>query len=155
MQQVLRDRDVDQRGVDIPVAEVGREERQTILRVDARPVPFEDPVHDHRVPQVVQTRSRSPLRWLQPGAAYNVNEQPGDGLLRVAGTPLLVPEQPGPRILRCADPTPCIDIGLKFGHHSVGQRQDFGLVELGQPDRDRAALKINIPQIEAGNLAPP
>ena len=32
MQQVLRDRDVDQRRVDIPMAKIGREERQAILR---------------------------------------------------------------------------------------------------------------------------
>ena len=103
----------------------------------------------------MQTRSRSPLRWLQPGAAYDVNEQPGDGLLRIAGTALLVPEQPGPRVLRCTGMAPHIDVGPKFGHHSVGQRQYPGLVELGLPDRDRAALKINIAQIEAGDLAAP
>ncbi len=49
MKEVLRDGDVDQGGVDIPMAKIGREERQAILRVDARPIPFEDPVHDHRV----------------------------------------------------------------------------------------------------------
>jgi hypothetical protein len=40
MQQVLRDGDVDQSGVDIPMTEVGREERQSILRIDPQAVPF-------------------------------------------------------------------------------------------------------------------
>src|SRR4029077_6330226 len=99
MQKVLRDSDVDQRRVDISMAEIGCEERQTILWVDARLVPFEDPVHDHRVPQVVQARTCSPLRRFQPGTAYDVNKQPSDGLFRIVGATLLVPEQARARIM--------------------------------------------------------
>src|SRR5580700_5042390 len=65
MQQVLGDGDVDQSRVDIPMTEIGREERQAILRVDARPVPFEDPVHDHRVAQVMNARAGFSSQWLQ------------------------------------------------------------------------------------------
>lgn len=32
--------------------------------VDARSVPFEDTVHDHRVAQIMNARSGSPLKWL-------------------------------------------------------------------------------------------
>ena len=35
LQEILRDRDVDERRMDIAMPEVGREERQLILRIDA------------------------------------------------------------------------------------------------------------------------
>src|SRR3546814_15204203 len=38
LQQILRDGDVDQRGVDIPVAHEGGAEVQLVLRIDAGPV---------------------------------------------------------------------------------------------------------------------
>src|SRR3546814_3412548 len=56
LQQILRDGDVDQRGVDIPVAHVGGEEVQLVLRIDAGPVPLEYPVDDHRMAQIVNAR---------------------------------------------------------------------------------------------------
>jgi hypothetical protein len=40
------------------VAEVGRQERQLILRIDAGAIPREDTVHNHRVTQVMNARPR-------------------------------------------------------------------------------------------------
>jgi hypothetical protein len=66
-----------------------------------------------------------------------------------------MPEQAGAWVLRCSGTAPCIDICPKFGHHAVGKWQDPGLEELGLPNRDRATLKVDVIQIEAGKLAPP
>ena len=157
MQQVLRDGDVDQGGVDIPVAQVGREERQAILRIDAGPVPFEDPVHDHRVAQVVETRTGSPRAGLQLSPANDVDEQPSDGLLGVYWcTALLVPEQAGSRILRCSGTAPCIDIGAEA---RPSRCRDNGRILVLKNLVCRIvivpALKVDVTQIEAGELAPP
>jgi FKBP-type peptidyl-prolyl cis-trans isomerase (trigger factor) len=40
----------------------------------------------------------------------------------------------------------------QLGHHAIGQRQDSGLEELRFADRDRAALKVNVTQVEAGKF---
>src|ERR1700730_827206 len=103
----------------------------------------------------MQARPRSPLRWFQLGPADDVDEQPSDGLLCVTCTTLLVPEQAGAWVLRCSGTAPCIDVGPKLAHHAVGKRQYSGLEELRLPNRDRATLKVDVTQIEAGKLAPP
>src|SRR5215467_9675089 len=56
MKQVLFNGDVGKGGMDILMAKICREERQPVLRIDARAVPFEDTVHDHRVAQIVDSR---------------------------------------------------------------------------------------------------
>src|ERR1700757_1144111 len=53
MKQILCNGDVDKGGVDILMTKICREERQPVLRIDARAVPIEDAVHDHRVAQIM------------------------------------------------------------------------------------------------------
>jgi hypothetical protein len=103
----------------------------------------------------MNARPELPLRWLQPGTTYDVCEQPGDHFGRVAGFALDVPEQGRVRILRCADLTPCSDVGPEFGHHTVRKWQNSGLEELGLPNRDGAVTGINVTKIQPGQLSPP
>jgi len=93
LQQILRDGDVDQRRVDVPVTQIGREEVQPVLRVDAGSIPFKDPVHDHRVPQVMHARPRPPGRRLEPSAAHDVGDHRGDRLRGVVAFEVALPEQ--------------------------------------------------------------
>ena len=102
------------------MTEIGREERQAILRVDARSVPFEDPVHDHRVAQIMNARPCFSSQWLQPRSAYDVREQPSDHFRCVMAIASLVPEQAGARVLRSTGTTPRIDIGAKLDYNAVG-----------------------------------
>jgi len=92
---------------------------------------------------------------LEFGAAKDVDEQPGDCCRGVPTIPLVMPEQPGLRILRRSGTSSGIHIGAQFDHYSVGQRQDSGLEELRLADRDRAALEVNVAQVEACKLASP
>ncbi len=77
----------------------------------------------------MNARPELPLQWLQSGTTYDICEQPGDHFGGVAGSALDVPEQGRARILRSADPTPCSDVGLKFGNYTVGKWQNSGLEE--------------------------
>ena len=101
----------------------------------------------------MKARPDFPLLRLQTGTAQDIDEQPRDCFLRIAGTALVMPEQPGLRVLRCAGTSPGIQIHTEIGHHAIGQRQDSGLEELRFADRDRAALKFNVTQVEAGKFA--
>ena len=80
LQQILRDRDIDQRRMDIAVPEVGRQVRKAILRIDAGAVPVENPVHDERVTNVVNTGADLSLEWFDAGAPQDVDEQPRNAL---------------------------------------------------------------------------
>jgi hypothetical protein len=83
--------------------EVSREERQSIVWIDARLVPLQNTVHDHRVAQIMNAWPGAPLQRLQPGAPNDVNKQPGDNFRCVtASAALLVPEQSGTWMLRRA-----------------------------------------------------
>src|SRR5713101_3668302 len=56
VEKVLRHRDVDERRMDIAVPEVGREELQPFLWIDAGAIPFKNAVHHERVTQVMNAR---------------------------------------------------------------------------------------------------
>src|SRR5271154_4221813 len=58
VQKILRHGDVHERRMDIAVPEIGREERQLVLRIDAGAIPFEHAVHHERVTQVMNARPR-------------------------------------------------------------------------------------------------
>ena len=93
LQEFLGDRDVDQRRVDIAVTQIGREERQPILRIDAGAVPLENAVHDERVTQVVNARTNLAFRRLDPGTPQDIDKASRYGLRGVAIVPLIMPEQ--------------------------------------------------------------
>ena len=57
MQQFLGDRDVNQSGVQVTMAEVGPEVRQLGLDIDVFPVPLDHPMHDETVPQIMDPRT--------------------------------------------------------------------------------------------------
>ena len=80
LQEILRDRDVDQRRMDIAVPEIGRQEWKLVLRIDAGAIPFENAIHDHGVTQVVNARTGLALRRLDPGTPQDVDEPPCDAL---------------------------------------------------------------------------
>ena len=106
LQEILGDGDIDQRRMDIAVPEIGRQERELVLRIDAGAIPLQNAVHDHRVTQVVNARTSLALRRLDPGAPQYVDEARCDALRRVACVSLIVPEQsrnpgfaaPSPRV---------------------------------------------------------
>ena len=64
LQKVLRDRDVDQCRMYIAVPEIGRQERQAVLSINAGPVPFKNAVHDERV-ALIPISELSPHVWAQ------------------------------------------------------------------------------------------
>ena len=92
LQEILRDRDIDQRRMDITVPKIGRQEWKLVLRIDAGPIPFQNAVHDHQVMQVVDARTDLALRRLDPGAPQYADEAPCDAMRSVACVSLIVPE---------------------------------------------------------------
>src|SRR5216684_451206 len=151
--KVLRHPDLDERRMDIAVPEVGREELQPFLWIDAGAIPFKNAVHHERVTQVMNARPGLASWRLKAGSPQYVDEQPSDTLGGVAHSVLVMPEQARLRILRRPSPPPRFQVFTKRCDDACGQRQDPGLEELGLADGDRADLQIDVAKAQARALA--
>src|SRR5260370_11501875 len=152
VEKLLRHRYVNERRMDIPVAQIGCKERQPFLRIDAGAIPREDAVHDHRVSQVMNARPGLASRRLKAGSPQYVDEQPHDRLGRVTRSVLVMPEQARLRILRRSTPPPRFQVFTNCCDDACRQRQNPGLEELALPDGDRADLQIDIAKAQARDL---
>jgi hypothetical protein len=74
-EQLLRDGQIDQRGMDAAVTEVGREVGQLALGVDPLAVPLEHPMDDKGVAEIVDTWSTSTRSGLETRRADHPPEQ--------------------------------------------------------------------------------
>ena len=65
LQQLTRDGDIDQCGMNALVAKVGGEVRQPWLRIDTLSVPVQHPMHNERVAKIVYARADTPAGRLE------------------------------------------------------------------------------------------
>src|SRR6266851_10516466 len=135
--------------MDIPVPEIGRQERELVLRVDAGAIPLENAVHHHRVTQVVNAWTGLALRRLNPGTPQYIDEPIRYAMRGVARVSLIVPEQAGILALRRLRRASRLQIFTQCRQRAVGQRQDSRFEELRLPDRDRAGLQIDVTEVQA------
>lgn len=79
--------------MDVLVAEVGRQIRKPLLRIDAIAVPREHAIGHERMAKIMNARADTPTAGLQPRTSHDLHEQLLGHRVRIAPGMLLMPEE--------------------------------------------------------------
>ena len=115
MQKLLRDRQINQRRMDVLVAEIRGQVWQHGLGVDACPIPFGHSVNHECVAKVVDAWAcaTARTRWFYASAPQDASQQTLHRNPRVSALSLLMPEQSRVFVGRATGFLPRVHVGLK------------------------------------------
>src|SRR5258708_170203 len=151
LEKLLRDRQVNERRMDVEVAEIRSQVLETVLWVDSLAIPLGHPMDDERVPDIVNPWSTTAAARVHTGAADNILEQCPGGDLAVSA--FFMHEQWRLYFLGSSRFTPGNEVVRQCGHGAGRQRQPARLEELGIAHVDGSCLQINVPEFQARDLS--
>ena len=153
LEYLLSDGQVHQGGIDVFMAEIGREVMEAGLRIDPGAIPGQHPMDDKRVPQIMEPRSGTPCGRLQVCQSDHLGQQMPEGAQLVALAFVLVPKQ-------CCGGG--LDgVALRTGMEIIPQHSDETWPEwelarlevLGIAHGERGLLEVEIAQGETDEFA--
>ena len=92
LQKLLGDGQIDQCGIDVLMAEIGRQIGQPRFDIDPSLVPGQHAMADEGVPYVMQPGAFSTERWLQAATADHLRQQMFQSHPAVTPLSLVIPE---------------------------------------------------------------
>ena len=155
MQKLLRDRQINQRRMDVLVAEVRGQVWQHGLGVDSCPIPFRHSVNDECVAKVVDAWAcaAARTRWFYASAPQDASQQTLHRYPRVSAPSLLMPKQRRVVVGGATGFLPRVHVGPKRSKGAGRERQVPGLEEFRFPDLDHSLVDPNVSDPESRNLS--
>ena len=147
LKKLLRDGEVDQRRVDVFVAEVCGQVREARLRIDPLSIPSQHAVEHKGVPEVVNARAYLAVLRLDPGTSKHADQQLAGHHLRVSSGRLRMPEQGSGRFAGRARLFTSVEVGPKSGGGAIGERQPARLEKLGPRDINSSVFHVHIAHV--------
>ena len=129
MQKLLRDCQINQRRMDVFMAEIRGQIWEHGLGVDACPIPFGHSVNHECVAKVMDAWANAAARtgWFYSSATQHTSQQTLHCYPRVSAPSLLMPEQRRVAVGRATVFLPCVHVGLKGSKGARREREVPGL----------------------------